>query len=428
MKKTHLFILFIFMSLLVFSQNFEYRTEESPAISWNGINMFDARQLGTGDISFFSSQPFSGIFNPALIATGISTGFNLSAVIFDAFQYRGINEGVRTTTAPLLDIYGNISSLAGSFKLSIFKVNIGWYVSDILRFPSFNFRNEYSDNQYDYYKGVFSGQLNNFFSAISYDINNKLTLGLKFDYISGTRNINLTDESSYNYPINGSNINIKKSTETVQTNKINQIKTIIGFSYKIKSDVLLAFAFEYPFNNDVKRTIKRSFINETQNINFTNTENISDPYYSPKKLSLGIKKDFSIAKNSIDNYKKLSLAFENKLILWSDYKYILFGEEILRDMKNSFITGLGLEYGIYSKKKDLFFRTGFKLDPQPVNIISTVFKVLSGGFGIRYRRFSSDIGLSYWFAKSNGINRNNIIISSTISYRFGRIKWLIIKL
>lgn len=423
MNRTYYFIFFILLiNLFVFSQNFEYRTEESPAISWNSINLFDARQLGTGDISFFSSRPFSGISNPALITTCISTGFNLSAVIFDAFQYRGINEGVKTTTAPLLDIYGNISSLAGSFNLSIFKVNIGWYVSDILRFPSFNFRNEYSDNQYDYYKGVFSGQLNNFFSAISYDINKKLTLGLKLNYVSGTRNINLTDESSYNYPINGSTINVKKSTETVQTNKINQIKTTIGLSYKIKPDILLAFAFEYPFNNNVKRTIKRSFINETQNINFTNTANISDSYYSPKKLSLGIKKDFNIAYKNTHNYKKLSLAFETKLILWSDYKYILFGEEILRDMKNSFITGLGLEYGIYSKKKDLFFRAGFKLDPQPVNIISTVFKVLSSGFGIRYRRFSSDIGLAYWFAKSNGINRNNIIISSTISYRFGRIK------
>lgn len=413
------FAILILSDQFIFPQNFEYRLEESSAISWNGINIFDARQLGAGDISFFASNSFKGISNPALILNKneSSLGLSFSAISFDSFQYKGINEGVKTSATPLTGSYYNLNSFAGSFKFSVFKINIGWFVSDILRFPSFEFRNEYNFDQYDYYKGVFSGKKNNFFSSVSFNINQNLRLGVKLDYISGKRDVTLTNHSSYYYTVNGNSLLIDKYTENIETNKISQLIPTIGLSYKIDPDLLLSIALVYPIQGNVKREIQRSFANNTLNINMTNIENVSDPYYSPKKMIFGIKKELYLKSNK--KIRKLSIAIESKLIFWSDYKYILFDENIDRQMKNSFVTGLGLELGIYSNKKDIFFRAGFKIDPQPLKSINTTLKVLSGGFGIRLGRLSGDIGTAYWFGNIGGIQRENLIICSTINYSFG---------
>ncbi len=413
------FVFFILSNQFIFPQNFEYRLEESSAISWNGINIFDARQLAAGDVSFFATNSYKGVSNPALLSIKeiSSLGISFSAISYDSFQYRGINDGVETSTAPLTGSYYNLNSFAGSFKLSVFKISVGWFISDILRFPSFEFRNEYNYDQYDYYKGVFSGKKNNFFSSISFNINKNLSLGIKLDYILGKRDAAITDHSSYYYTINGSSLLIDKFTKNIETNKISQLIPTIGISYKIDTDLLLSIAFVYPIQGSVKREIQRSFVNNTLNINMTNTENVSDPYYSPKKMLFGIKKELYLKSNN--KIRKLSIAIESKLIFWSDYKYIFFDENIDRDMKNSFVTGIGLELGIYSKKRDIFFRAGFKIDPQPLKSVNTTLKVISGGFGIRLGRFSGDIGTAYWFGNCSGIQRNNLIISSTINYTFG---------
>ncbi|MCK4836564.1 MAG: hypothetical protein KAT17_07995, partial [Candidatus Aminicenantes bacterium] len=61
-----LFIGLLGSSISGYSQYFDYHREESPAISWNGVSLFDARLLATGGISLMSSAPFIAISNPAL--------------------------------------------------------------------------------------------------------------------------------------------------------------------------------------------------------------------------------------------------------------------------------------------------------------------------------------------------------------------------
>ena len=64
--KVRLFILFTLLAISWLpGQVFEYRTEESAAISWNGISLHDARLLATGGVSLMVSGPFSAVENPA---------------------------------------------------------------------------------------------------------------------------------------------------------------------------------------------------------------------------------------------------------------------------------------------------------------------------------------------------------------------------
>ncbi len=413
-------VLFLLNNLSVLAQNFEYRYEESSVISWNGINIIDARYLGTGNISFFLSPTFSGVINPSLISNkrSSSAGFTLAALSFDAFQYRGINEGVESSGKPLLDNYKNISSIAYAFKLNKIKANMGWYVSEILRFPSFTFKNKYSNTQYGYYKGIFSGNKNNFFLSFSFNLKKRLNIGLKFDYIYGQRNIILDVRSSYYYTINDKSVMVDKYTKNIETNNINQFIPTFGLSYNIKASLQLSLNFVYPLNGTVKRKISRVFANETQKINISNSYKASDSYYSPKRVSFGIKKDFYFKKTN-EKSRTLTVALESETVFWSAYKYILFKQDMERDMNNSNTIAMGIEYGTHSRKKNMFYRVGFRLEPQPVKVIKTNLKVVSCGMGISLGKFSGDIGLAYWFGKCNEIKRNNIIVSTSFSYSLG---------
>ena len=59
-----LFFMITIASVMVWAQYFDYRLEESPAISWNGVHFFDARLMALGGISLLSSEPFLATINP----------------------------------------------------------------------------------------------------------------------------------------------------------------------------------------------------------------------------------------------------------------------------------------------------------------------------------------------------------------------------
>jgi hypothetical protein len=52
-------VMMIIRSFDLLAQNFDYHLEESPAISWNGVQMFDARMMALGGISLMASESFA---------------------------------------------------------------------------------------------------------------------------------------------------------------------------------------------------------------------------------------------------------------------------------------------------------------------------------------------------------------------------------
>ena len=53
-------------------QAFDYHLEETPAVSWNRLPLFDARAMAAGGVSLLASPAFAAAFNPALIPDGRS--------------------------------------------------------------------------------------------------------------------------------------------------------------------------------------------------------------------------------------------------------------------------------------------------------------------------------------------------------------------
>lgn len=70
-KKLSIIIFIVVMSAVSFhleAQHFDYHLAESPAISWNGVQMFDACMMAAGGISLMASEPFAAAINPALVS------------------------------------------------------------------------------------------------------------------------------------------------------------------------------------------------------------------------------------------------------------------------------------------------------------------------------------------------------------------------
>lgn len=424
MKKLS-FIFFIVMmiidSFVLWAQNFDYHLEESPAISWNGVQMFDARMMALGAISLMASESFAAAINPALISPHpkLRLGVSFDKLRQEAFQYWGVNQGVIFNKKPYAANHTDFNGLVGSFGIGGIRFTAGWFLSNLLHFPSFKYEEEYAYGQKYYYEGVFSGTENTYFAAAAFKWGKALDIGIKFDYIRGKRDVTVTDfEYRYFYEwiedaYYGRTITLKQR----ENHKYNLLVPTVGVRLRLSPRWIVGTALVYPLKGTVKRTVARSWQNFQDNINIVLRQQSSDTRYSPAKIYLGTAWEIPLNRNS-RSPKRFILAAESKYTLWSGYKYIFFDEEMPREMKNTLVLGLGLEYGSYSSKGDFFLRLGFSLDPQPLKEPETTLKVLTGGIGVRFWILSGDIGLAYYYGSAGGVNQDHLIFNSTLSIKF----------
>jgi hypothetical protein len=167
MKRRAPLFLMMLMGLFVseiFAQHFDYRLEEAPVVSWNSLPLFDARLMALGGMSLTASGPFAAALNPALIPSPekVLLGASFGGMHHEAFQYWGVNQGVKTKATPLSNRNFLLSGLAAAFKTGDIRLSAGWVLSALRQFPSFTFRQEYEYDQYDAYSGEFSGRENTF--------------------------------------------------------------------------------------------------------------------------------------------------------------------------------------------------------------------------------------------------------------------------
>ena len=150
------------------TEAFDYHRQESPAISWNGSYLYDAKLLSLGGISFFPSNPFQATLNPALIPEGRNwnLGITFNSSSYEAFQYWGINQGVFIDPENQQGSASQISGAAGLLKNGNISFSAGWHLSNRLQYPDYNFSGDYDD-----FSGDFSGQENTFFTALEGKVN-----------------------------------------------------------------------------------------------------------------------------------------------------------------------------------------------------------------------------------------------------------------
>lgn len=390
------------------AQNYDYHREESSAISWNGTTMFDARMLAAGGISFMASAPFAAVINPALLPkeSKFNLGLSLANTDYEAFQYWGINQGVYTVPEAQSDRNKNVSGLSFSLPFKKFRLSAGWYIADLLVLPDFNF-----DYRYWAYSGKFSGRENNFFAAAAFAVGRKLDVGVKIDYISGSRDV-LIDEYHKYYRSDGNPVDSFLLIERAENHNLGCIVPTIGAQYRFSPSWAAAAAVVYPFRGKADRKIWQTFDNQYWTP-ITITQTGSDTLYRPAKIYLGT--DYTTANRHAPRQNAVTIAAELAYILWEDYKYIYFSEEMPRDMRNCLVFASGLEYGIYKPAVDYFLRAGYRFDPQPVDRPHVSLHTFSCGTGFRFGHIAADIGIAYYIAPSDMLSQRHFVVNASFS-------------
>jgi hypothetical protein len=401
------------------AQVYDYRLEESPAISWNDPLFFDARLMALGGISLMASEPFSATLNPALIPCSKKwiVGVSANRLEYESFQYWGVNEGAAVTGSPFYERDLNWAGLTLSRSFNKIRFSAGWTLSNSFDFPDFAIRTDYEYDQYAVFGGLFSGKENTFFAAVAFKLQKTIDFGFKLDYITAVRDMQTLDFSSDWYLISGTYIRKDTQFEHLQNHRSSIWCPTIGLAFQISPRWMVGAALVYPFKGKTERTITRTFENVTDDFMITNTQESTDTLYRPARILIGTRFTMPL-KNVSEKEQRLVLALESKYTFWSGYHYIFFDEEIPRELQNTPDLAIGIEYGLINPNGGLFLRLGFRLDPQPLLDPSTTLKVFSGGIGVQAGFVSGDLGISYYYGEAGGIEQNHFLLSSTIGLKF----------
>jgi hypothetical protein len=409
MKK--IFLIFVLLSLcmgilpfLLSAQDFDYHREESPSISWNGVIFFDARMLAAGGISLMASPAFSAALNPALIPPGqaIAAGGSFAVMKHEAFQYWGINQGIYGDIDPQSDRNSQFSGFTLIFPVQRLRLSAGWHIGARLELPDFVY-----EDQYWAYSVRSTGSENNFFAAAAFQLGKNFSVGIKLDYVSGKRDVTI-DESWREYPVRFLH---------EEHHRLSWVVPALGAAWKISSAWTLATAVIYPLQGKAKRTLDRIFESNVERVEILDQKS-TDTLYRP--ICFYLTASFAPLAHPRDpGKKKMILAAEAVYTLWSSYRYEFFSETLPREMKNTLVLALGMEYGLFGTRSDYFARLGYRLDPQPLKGPGMILQALTGGLGIRWGNISLDIGALYYFGSQQGIKQKHAVLNSTMNIRLG---------
>lgn len=405
-----LFIIFLFLSigcLPVYSQFFEYRTEESAAISWNGVALYDARLLATGGVSLLATGPFSAIANPALpaIFNHINLSGSLESAYFQSFQYWGVNQGVLTASGGLDDRHFAISGFSIIVPIKSIRLSLGWYLADILEFPDFN-----QDDLVWGYSGDFQGREDRYFIGIAFQLGSRFQLGTRLEYGRGQRSVDMIEHFYYEggwYSF----------IEQKESHHSSSLSISAGITVSVSPRWELGAVFDYPLYAEVDRSVERLFENNFPSPSIYDHQSSQDNHSIPAKIKLAA--SYLIwQKKHQETYRNIILAAEATMVFWSSYSYEFFQEIVDRDLRNTLVAALGIEYGCHGERFDYFLRAGYRMDPQPLKEPLATIHVFSGGVGASWKRFNCSLGMAYYTGSAGNQSQNHFVFCTTLGYVF----------
>jgi len=397
------------LSATLFPQVFDYHQKESPAITWNGLMIFDTRMLSMGGVSFTASPEFAGAVNPALIPKdntfrfGVSGGF----VHFEAAQYWGINEGVVGTSRVSSGQKFVPGSVGIVFPGKTIRFALGAYTSNLLEFPSFKL--SYTGGEY---KGDFKGKEHTIYGAAAIRVNKNFDVGLKLEYIRGTRDVEINDiyiDSYYS-----SNVIVYQE----EKHRSSLFVPSIGFAYRVSEAFRFGATLIYPLDGKVNRTLNRGFIYNNNVIAEIKDLKSEDTEYRPVKVVVGASLDLFNRVTEKGN-ARLLLGTEAVYTAWEKYKYEFYSELQPREMRNTVSLGMGLEYNTDQQTKGYSYRIGFRLDPQPLISTKTTLVGITGGIGARFGNLSIDSGIIFYHGSVNSFKQSHWTWNTTLRLKTG---------
>lgn len=412
-----IFLLFFTFSLVGQSDgNFEYRSEEAPLISWNGVNFIDTKAFSLGNISLLAADGFSQTMNPALFNSRdkLIIGLSLNYIRYQSFQYWGINQGVITQSGLLSEMLINPGSFIINLPLNKLNFSLGYGLSDLYSFPDIYQRETYDHDQSYTISGNFSGKKHLIFLACGIKVSDKLNLGIRLEYLAGQRDVFYGELDSFwfwNDQINNyvfKNLNLsRKETHTQQ-----EVKLVFGGVFNISQNWNLGGYAKIPIYGEVDRDVSQVFTNDYDLVNMNISDNGTDTFYSPAIFSLATTFNIPFFEQS------LTIGFESEYGLWCNYKYMVFNEEIKREMRNTVSFKLGVQFPIFINQQNQYFRLGLRIEQQPLKEPATMLSVISTGMGFALWGFNLDVGLAIHFTTNLQYNQDHLVVGLTLSYPF----------
>ncbi len=400
------FAVFWIVPVSLSAQIFDYHKEESGAISWNDIPIFDARMLGAGGISLLGSPGFAASINPALLAGNNDFIVSGSGQIMnhEAFQYWGLNEGVLFSSANQGERNYSPSGLTVVFPFKGIYWSAGWFTPNLLELPSFR----YAETKYSY-TGDFKGSDHSFFAAGAFKLSKKVNIGLKLEYIYSMRDVQLEENMEY-YPA---------VINQEERHRSNALVPTFGITYHVSPKWTLGASAAHCISGTANRTLDRIFTSKQTVLEIKNLK-ADDPLSRPTRFTFGAS-FIPLFKTDDETKEKkvLTLAGEIVYVLWKNYEYTFFSEILPRDMRNTLIIAVGGEWVMYSKKNEYLLRLGGRIDPQPLQNPGTNLYELTGGVGFRNQNLHFDIGMMYCSGSTAGFSQKHWILNSTVGIRLG---------
>jgi hypothetical protein len=384
------------------AQSADYHREESPVISWNGINLYDARSAATAGISVFSSTASAAVSNPALMRKTdvIYLSGSYTMIGSTAYQYGAMNTGVFYNVDKIYEFNDCFSNISSAFSLGELNIGVGYYKNTLIELPDFNVSGDgYSSSS------VFSGKEDAFYFALSYPLSD-LTLGAKLTYISGNRSLNLTE--------------LYDSVITIIQNEdydFDYFMLSFGTVWKTSEKLRLSAVFNFSIASTINSEIERSFDAQTAGGgHIYSTTSSEDDLYRPSKLIISAHAIPFLSEMEKSEHE-LNIGLEIGYIFWNSYKYVTFGEELTRNFEDTVLLAIGIELPISCRGFDIALRGGYRLDPQPVPEPETTLHWLTFGAGLSIWDITLDVAGSYCFGSLTDWTAQNFSVITTLGIR-----------
>jgi hypothetical protein len=392
-------ILTFFTDSVIFGLSKDYLRDESLAISWNGVVLYDARSSAAAGISVFASGTGAAAANPALLSETDSLLFGTSLALTGttAYQYQTMNTGVFYSADKIYEFNNNFSMLSATASLGDINASAGFYKKALLDLPDFDATGTgYTAS------AVFSGYENAFYLAASYDLSD-LALGAKLTWVKGNRSVNFNE--------------VYDSVIVIAQNEVYSFDYFIlslGLAWKASEKINLSAVIDYPMTSTQDSEYSRTF-----NANTTGGEHIAtlntsqDDLYRPMKITAAaLLTPFADSVGKDEN--GMAIGFEITHTFWNSYRYFTFGEEFLRNFDDTTTLAVGLELPIKCRGFNFTLRGGYRLDPQPVPAPDSTLNWLTFGAGISIQGISLDMATSYFFGSLPEWNPQNFTIITTL--------------
>lgn len=246
--------------------------------------------------------------------------------------------------------------------------------------------------------------------GIAFQLGSRFQLGTRLEYGLGDRSVDMVEHFYYE----GGWYSFIEQKESHRWQSLN---LSVGMTVSISPKLEVGAVCDYPLYAEVDRSVDRIFENNFPSPSIHDHQSSQDDHSVPARIKLAT--SFLIwQKKHEKTYRKIIVAAEAAMVFWSSYSYEFFQEILDRDLRNTLVTALGIEYGCHGERFDYFLRAGYRMDPQPLQEPLTTIHAFSGGVGMAWKGFIGNLGMAFYTGSAGNQAQSHFAFCTTLGYVF----------